>query len=127
VLRVVVAQTPHGLEHDGAVALQPVDHLGGGVHEHRGQLGVDQAVGQRLQVGEDGLAVVGDAGLDFVPVERQPGHASRPRGGAPDGVGLLEQPHRGPVGGGPQRGGQPGGPRAQHDDVVLLDGGHRAR
>jgi hypothetical protein len=28
---------------------------------------------------------------------------------------------------GPQRGGQPGRPRAEDDDVVLLDGGHRAR
>ena len=117
VLGMVVREVLDDLELDRRVLLQPGHHLGPGVDQRRGQVHVDEPVGQRPQVGQHLLPAVLDAELGHVRVHRDPHHAAGPGAGAADRIGLLEQPHAGARGGGPDRGGQRRGAGTQDDDI----------
>ena len=53
-------------------------------------------------------------------MRRDPHHATRHRGGATDGRGLLVDGHRGAVGGGGQGSRESGASAAEHNDVDFM-------
>ncbi len=57
-LSVIVGELRHGPKHDRGMIFQETDHLWSGVDERLCKLGLDQAVRQRLQIGQSFVAAV---------------------------------------------------------------------
>ena len=126
VLGLVVGKVLDDLEPDRRVLLQPGHRFGAGVDERRGQVHVDEAIGQGFEVGQRLLPAVVDTELGHVRVHRNPHHAAGPGARAADRIGLLEQPHAGALGGGPDGGTEGRRAGSQDDDIERFHRGSLA-
>ena len=119
-LRVVVGHAGDGVELDGRLRLEQLDHLRPGVDVGLDEPGLEHVARQRHDVGDRLVPAVGHTDVGHVRVVRDPHLAAGPRGGAPDLVGLLEHGDAGPTFVGGHRRCEPGRSCAQHHDVEAL-------
>src|SRR5262249_14105121 len=96
------------------------EHLVAAVDERLEQILGPRAPGDAAQVGERVVAIVLQAQLAHVVVERDPDHPARHRGGAAEVGALLEHEDGRARDRAPERGSQRGAAGADDDDVVVV-------